>query len=525
MSSSLLEILNSNNESAKKALFLFTKEETVEKINLKFNLWARYFFPQYFTSKDAEFHQELDDSNIKLYKSDLLSFVNAAFRGAAKTARTKLFVTFCIANDQAHFRKYYKVLCADADNSKQIVTDIYNALISYKVSAMYPEIFEKTNKKREETMASFTTTTGVKVVADSVGTDQRGAIQEESRPDFIWFEDFENRTTLRSAKKTKAISDNMEEARTGLAKSGGCLYTCNYVSESGNVHTLITKPAERRKVLITPILLNGKSTWPDRYSEAEIEAMRRDDEDFEGERLCKPSASKDALYDRETLDAMPEREPIREVAGLRIYREYNPSHRYGSGHDVAGGVGLDSATSVFIDFDTVPAQVVATFDNNTIKPEVFGDEINRETNIFPGTIVAVEKNNHGHTTIARARQLNVNLYKTHAKETKIGHSTPTEYGWETNALTKPKMLFAFAKAVEDGLLQLNDKRLIAEAKSYTRNDLIDDQKDPRLTTRHFDLLIAAAIAWQMKDFAQVKKVDNNSITEIELEPLYSDIGI
>ena len=49
-------------------------------------------------------------------------------------------------------------------------------------------------------MASFTTTTGVKVVADSVGTDQRGAIQEESRPDFIWFEDFENRTTLRSAK-------------------------------------------------------------------------------------------------------------------------------------------------------------------------------------------------------------------------------------------------------------------------------------------------------------------------------------
>jgi hypothetical protein len=272
-------------------------------------------------------------------------------------------------------------------------------------------------------------------------------------------------------------------------------------------------------------LLNGKSTWPDRYSEAEIEAMRRDDEDFEGERLCKPSASKDALYDRETLDAMPEREPIREVAGLRIYREYNPSHRYGSGHDVAGGVGLDSATSVFIDFDTVPAQVVATFDNNTIKPEVFGDEINRETNIFPGTIVAVEKNNHGHTTIARARQLNVNLYKTHAKETKIGHSTPTEYGWETNALTKPKMLFAFAKAVEDGLLQLNDKRLIAEAKSYTRNDLIDDQKDPRLTTRHFDLLIAAAIAWQMKDFAQVKKVDNNSITEIELEPLYSDIGI
>lgn len=524
MTSSILEILNSNNESAKKALFLFAKDETVEKINLKFNLWARYFFPQYFTSKDAEFHKEIDDSNIQLYKSDLLSFVNAAFRGAAKTARTKLFVTFCIANDQAHFRKYFKVLCADADNSKQIVTDIYNALISYKVSAMYPEIFEKTNKKREETMESFTTTTGVKVVADSVGTDQRGAIQEESRPDFIWFEDFENRTTLRSAKKTKAISENMEEARTGLAKNGGCLYTCNYVSESGTVHSLITKPAERRRVLITPILKNGVSMWPDRYSEAEIEIMRRDDEDFEGERLCKPSASKDILFDRETLDNMVPKAPIKEVAGFKIFKNYDPSHRYGSGHDVAGGVGLDSSTSAFIDFETVPAQVVGTFANNTIKPEVFGDEVNREANFFPGVVVGIEKNNHGHTTIARARQLGVNLLKTPGKDTKVGSSAPTEYGWETNGLTKPKMIFALSKAIEDGLLILNDINLINELKSYTRNDLIDDEHDPRLTTRHFDLLIAVAIAWQTKDYAQVKKVEKDFSLE-ESKPLYNEIGI
>jgi hypothetical protein len=30
---------------------------------------------------------------------------------------------------------------------------------------------------------------------------------------------------------------------------------------------------------------------------------------------------------------------------------------------------------------------------------------------------------------------------------------------------------------------------------------MDSEVDPRLTTRHFDLLIACAIAWQMKDYA------------------------
>ena len=186
----------------------------------------------------------------------------------------------------------------------------------------------------------------------------------------------------------------------------------------------------------------------------------------------------------------------------------------------SGGVGLDSSTSVFIDFETVPAQVVGTFANNTIKPEVFGDEVNREADYFPGVVVGIEKNNHGHTTIARARQLGVNLLKTPGKDTKVGLSTPTEYGWETNALTKSKMLFALAKAIEDGLLLLNDKALIDEAKSYTRNDLIDDERDPRLTTRHFDLLIAVAIAWQTKDYAQVKKKETYDHIE-ESKPLIS----
>lgn len=498
----LRNILDNGTTAEKKALFCFDSTDEDKKVVLKYNLWTRHFFPKYFTSPDAAFHEQIDLYNLQTYRGTFTSFVDIAFRGAAKTARTKLFIAYCIANDLEHTRKFYKVLSEDGTNSKQIVTDIYNHLIMPRVARMYPELFKKTNKKREETMSSFTTSTGIKIASGTVGTDQRGALQEEARPDVIWYEDFENRKTLRSGVKTKAIWDNMEEARTGLSKDGVCIYTCNYISEAGNVHKLVTKRSDNKKLLIVPIIKDGNLAWPERYTHADIEQMKQDDDDFEGERLCQPSASAEILFDRERLDKMDEREPERVTGGFKIFREFNPSHRYGSGHDVAGGVGLDSSTSVFIDFDTVPAQVVATYKDNTIKPEIFGDEIYRQQGLYGHCISGVERN-YGTEAILRLKQLGANLYAMPKSDTKKEENEPTEYGWHTNLLTKPKMISAMRKAIEDGLIELNDPDLIAEFKSYSRNDLMDNVKDPRLTTRHFDLLIAACIAWQMKDFTIV----------------------
>lgn len=507
MNTSLTKILNGTKEE-QRALFGFTIDDSTDAIIVKFNLWSRKNFPQYFDSEDASFHEEIDRETIETYKGNIVEFVNAAFRGASKTSRIKLFLAFAIANDESHHRKYIKVLCADKVNAVQIVTDVYNMLIS--VRDLYPEVFQKTVKKREETMGSFTTSTGIKVIADTVSTDQRGALQEASRPDFIIFEDFENRKVLRSATITRAIWDNMEEARTGLSIDGSCMYNCNYISEMGNVHKLISKKKEKKKVLIIPIIYDdGRLAWESRYPLEAVEYMRANDDDFEGERLCKPSAAADIMFDRERLDEMDILQPIKKSAEFKIYKEFDPSHRYGGGHDVAGGVGLDSSTSVYIDFDTFPAEVVATFASNTIQPEAFGAEIARQSDIFGGVIEGIENNKYD-TVIAIAKQLKVKLYTRQKKETRIGYVPPLEYGWNTNSLTKPKMIFALMKAIADGLLLLNDEDLIAEIKSYSRNDLLDKEEDPRLATRHFDLVIAAAIAWQMKDYTKTPKLLQNN---------------
>jgi hypothetical protein len=241
--------------------------------------------------------------------------------------------------------------------------------------------------------------------------------------------------------------------------------------------------------------------------------MKEDDEDFNGERMCKPDASKDIYFDREILDKMEVRQPIKEVAGFKMFRSYNPSHRYAGGQDIAGGVGLDSSASVFIDFSTIPAQVVGTFSSNTVLPEAFGDEIYSEANHFGGCLVAPE-NNKFDQTILKAKQLGAKVHRAIQGKTlqTIHIANPKyNYGWNTNSLTKSKMMSDLRKASNDGLIALNDKDLIQEAKSYTRNELIDSQPDPRdvnNATRHFDLLTACAIAWQMKDFAEVNEEAN-----------------
>jgi len=483
------DILFNGTAKELKTLFCFNENTEAEIIVKKFNIWARYFFVRFFQHQDADFHKEMDLFNARIYKGEFKSFLNVCFRGAAKTTRTKLFVAFCIANDTSHKRKYIKMLSKDTKNSTQFVTDVYNCLVSSRVSALYSEIFQKSLLKREETMSSFTTNTGIKLSAGTVGTSQRGNIQDDARPDWIIVDDFEDRNTLRSAITTQTIFNNIEEARTGLSKNGSIVYLGNYLSERGTVHRLMSKVENK---LVVPIKFEGKSMW-NYYSIEEINKIEKEADDFAGEYLCLPSAGHDIFFDRSSLDRMISKEPFKVVADFKMFYPYNPSHRYGLGADIGGGVGLDHSTTCIWDFSTIPARVVATYKCNTIQPDIFGDEIKNEAERYGEPIVAPE-NNKFDMCIGRLKQIYENLYFTEDKKIRAGLTSKVKtYGWNTNRTTKSTMLFDLKKAVEDGQAELTDEDLISELKSYTRDDLMDNDDDVRLTTRHFDLLTACFV--------------------------------
>ena len=70
------------------------------------------------------------------------------------------------------------------------------------------------------------------------------------------------------------------------------------------------------------------------------------------------------------------------------------------------------------------------------------------------------------------------------------------------------MLLEFKTAITEKLLQIPSAALKREIRTYDKKDMaVVNRKDDE-TTRHWDLFIAACIAWQMRLYATPKIVEN-----------------
>ena len=267
----------------KRLLFLFNAETTTtDKIYKKFLYFSRAMYPRYFTTKQAPFHKEMLLNYIRTYKGEQ-NFLNIAFRGSAKTTLLKLFVTFCLLNDEAAYRKYMKILTKDIKNAKQIVTDIYNLIV--EVKGLYGSPFDvKGDKKREETMSSFTLENDVKIAAGTVGQIQRGHVQDAYRPDFVWFDDIEDSASVRSAVVTEGIISKADEAIQGRSVNGNYVVTANYISDIGVIENFRKKDVVE---MITPIMRGDVITW-DYFTPEKVASIKKDAEDWFGEYMCDP---------------------------------------------------------------------------------------------------------------------------------------------------------------------------------------------------------------------------------------------
>src|SRR5690606_29501394 len=86
--------------------------------------------------------------------------------------------------------------------------------------------------------------------------------------------------------------------------------------------------------------------------------------------------------------------------------------------------------------------------------------------------------------------------------------TTNKYGWYTSSTTKYNMFIEFRKDYNEGLIIIKDKDVLNEMKSNSNSDL--SENNTGLVTRHFDLLIAVVIAWQMRKVATPAKSSSMS---------------
>lgn len=209
-------------------------------------------------------------------------------------------------------------------------------------------------------------------------------------------------------------------------------------------------------------------------------------------------SSGNKLFNGEKVQAQIEaykREPIEIDGNFLIYARYNKAHLYGLGADVSQGVKRDSSTIVIIDFTL--GEVVMTYKSNEIDPVTFAHDIRKAGFWYGGCVAAPEANNVGLTTCVTLNNLSYPNIYTQVRAGELQDSATNKLGWLTTSLTKPRMMYELSESIDDDILRIPDEGVLLEAKKFNKEDSLEIIVNEK-TTRHFDLLTACAIAWQMR---------------------------
>lgn len=220
------------------------------------------------------------------------------------------------------------------------------------------------------------------------------------------------------------------------------------------------------------------------------------------------------LFNGEMVDAQREKymsEPLVIDGDFIIYKRYVSTHNYGIGADVSVGVKRDSSTIVVIDFTT--GEVVMTYRSNTIDPVLFAHEIKKAALMYGGCIAAPEANSVGMTTCVTLHAIYPNIY-TQVREGLLEAMPSNKLGFLTGPSTKPKMMYELSEAMENDEIKVLDEGILLEAKKFNKEDTLVYKTDEN-TTRHFDLLIATAIAFQMRAYITRGVADPEDVARAE----------
>jgi hypothetical protein len=194
-----------------------------------------------------------------------------------------------------------------------------------------------------------------------------------------------------------------------------------------------------------------------------------------------------------------------------IYKRFVRSHLYVLGADVSQGVKRDSSTIVVIDLNT--GETVMTYKSNTIDPVTFAHDIKKAALMYGGCIAAPESNNVGQTTCVVLNTIYTNIY-TQVREGQLETVHTSKLGWLTTQLSKPRMMYELSEAIDDDLVHLLDEGIVIEAKTFNKEDSLEVNTTEK-TTRHFDLLIATAIAWQMRTYVTRGLASPEEVAHVE----------
>lgn len=212
------------------------------------------------------------------------------------------------------------------------------------------------------------------------------------------------------------------------------------------------------------------------------------------------------LFDVNALELQKQfiKDPTK-IGDWSIFHPYKPGHDYILGADVAEGVGADSSTAGILDVTPLKPRLVATYRSNVIEPDRFAYELRDGAHRYGCPMIGVERNNHGHTTLATLKGIYpIEAIYAEITEDKKQDKKTDKLGFPMNLVTKPKVLYDLKAAIDDALLEIPSEEMLVEARTYDKANLNVLKAAPG-ATRHWDLLTALAIAWYLRNERVPKK--------------------
>ncbi len=180
-------------------------------------------------------------------------------------------------------------------------------------------------------------------------------------------------------------------------------------------------------------------------------------------------------------------------ARLSVWRRPEANRLYVIGADVGEGLaGGDASCACVLDKES--GEQVAEL-HGRIPPERFGQLLYALGWFYNMATVAVERNNHGHSTLNTLRHaLRYPRLYYHVRYDRTGNSAPM-LGWPTDQATKPIMVDDLAAAIAGGHLLVHSSGLVDECFTFVTTDSGSQEAQEG---KHDDRVIAAGIAWQAR---------------------------
>lgn len=229
-----------------------------------------------------------------------------------------------------------------------------------------------------------------------------------------------------------------------------------------------------------------------------LQEMEKDATPLEDVGYYKITPLEDRPYEEFELEQIPFEEnetpdDFTYKAPLKIWEKPKPYKEYVIGADVAEGLkGGDFSVATVVDVSTMA--VVARWRGHC-DPDKFGEILGALGTYYNYTLIGVEVNNHGLTTVQKLRDtFYTNLYKRDRGYDEEWETPTVNLGWKTDMRTKRLMIDDLIKLVRERVIKDKDIVFINEAFSYVRDER------GRMNAEegsHDDVVMSTAIAYQL----------------------------